>query len=76
MEKIILIILMCILNKLVVMVNHFKIQILIYNKMTYNFKNLTNFYKINIRATSNNVFCTLLDNNKKKTFNLVIIYVF
>ena len=33
-------------------------------------KNLTNFYKINIRATSNNVFCTLLDNNKKKTLLL------
>ena len=33
-------------------------------------KNLVNFYKINIRATSNNVFCTLIDNTNKKTLLL------
>ena len=43
MEKCMLIILMCILNRLAVMVNHFKIQILISNKMPYNFNYLTNF---------------------------------
>ena len=33
-------------------------------------KNLVNCYKINIRATSNNVFCTLSDIKRKKTLLL------
>jgi ribosomal protein S11 len=33
-------------------------------------KNLVNCYKINIRATSNNVFCTLSDIERKKTLLL------
>ena len=33
-------------------------------------KNLNLFHKINIRATSNNVFCTLVDIKSKKTLNV------